>query len=181
MSIKKALIYKVVVIGDGGVGKTSLVLQYTEKKFTEQYVMTIGSNFAIKKVEIPEYPDLEIRLQLWDLAGQRHFSFVRPPFYRGAAAIMYVFDVTRRSSFTNLPNWKEEVEKVIGQKPSVMLGNKIDLAQDYREVGTEEGRAISEEYDSGGYFETSAKTGGNIKEAFKSLVLAILKKVNLEL
>lgn len=181
MSTKRTLIYKVCVIGDGGVGKTSLVLQYTEKKFTEQYVMTIGSNFAIKKVEIPEYPDLEVRLQLWDLAGQRHFSFVRPPFYRGATALMYVFDVTRRSSFTNLPNWKEEAEKVIGQKPSVILGNKIDLAQDYREVGLEEGRAISEEYDSGGYFETSAKEGVKIKEAFNTLVSAILNKLNFEL
>ncbi len=178
---KKALIYKVCVIGDGGVGKTSLVLRYTEKKFTEQYVMTIGSNFAIKNVNLPEYPNLNVRLQLWDLAGQRHFSFVRPPFYRGAAALIYVFDVTRRSSFTNLIDWKQEAEKVIGVKPSVMLGNKLDLADDYREVGTQEGRALREEYSSGGYFETSAKTGVNIADAFTALTMAIIKQSKIKL
>lgn len=181
MSKKKGLVYKVCVIGDGGVGKTSLVLRYTEKKFTEQYVMTIGSNFAIKNVNLPEYPNLNVRLQLWDLAGQRHFSFVRPPFYRGAAALMYVFDITRRSSFTNLTDWKQEAEKVIGEKPSVMLGNKLDLAEDYREIGTQEGWALNEEYNSGGYFETSAKSGVSISEAFKALVLTIIKQMKIEI
>jgi small GTP-binding protein len=176
MSVRKALIYKICVIGDGGVGKTSLVLRYTESKFNEQYIMTIGSNFAIKKVDLPEFPNLEVRLQLWDLAGQKHFSFVRPPFYRGAAGLIYVFDVTRRSSFVNLPSWKEEAEKVIGVKPSVILGNKIDLATDFREVGSGEGQALCDEYNASAYLETSAKTGVNYVEAFKKLVLTILKQ-----
>jgi len=179
MSKKKALIYKICIIGDGGVGKTSLVLRYTENKFQQNYIMTIGSNFAIKRVDLPDHPNLEVRLQLWDLAGQKHFSFVRPPFYRGAAGLLYVFDLTRRSSFANLPAWREEASKVIGDKPSIILGNKLDLATEYREVGTEEGRALCDEYNAAEYYETSAKTGVNTDDAFRALVLAIIEKLNL--
>ena len=112
MSASKSFIYKICVVGDGGVGKTSMVLRYTEDSFKENYIMTIGSNFSTKTVELPEFPQYNIKLQIWDLAGQKHFSFVRPPFYRGATGIIYVFDLTRRSSFSNLLNWKTEVEKV---------------------------------------------------------------------
>jgi len=83
------------VVGDGGVGKTSMVLRYCENAFKDNYIMTIGSNFSTKQVELEEYPNYLVKLQLWDLAGQKHFSFVRPPFYRGATATVFVFDITR--------------------------------------------------------------------------------------
>ncbi|MFW9900915.1 MAG: GTP-binding protein [Candidatus Thorarchaeota archaeon] len=170
--------YKVVVVGDGGVGKTSMVLRYCENTFKENYIMTIGSNFSTKQVDLEEYPNFLIKLQLWDLAGQKHFSFVRPPFYRGATAIVYVFDLTRRSSFQNLLNWKTEVEKVIGDgKPSILVGNKIDLAeQGYREVGEGDGEALREEINSIKYYETSAKFDVAVKPVFKDITLAILEK-----
>ena len=96
-SYAKSFIYKICVVGNGGVGKTSMVLRYCENSFKESYLMTIGSNFSTKTVELANYPQLQVKLQLWDLAGQKHFSFVRPPFYRGASGIIYVFDLTRRS------------------------------------------------------------------------------------
>jgi Ras-related protein Rab-5C len=142
--------------------------------------MTIGSNFSTKSVELEQYPNYSVKLQIWDLAGQKHFSFVRPPFYRGATAIVYVFDLTRRSSFANLMEWKSEVEKVIGQKkPTVLVGNKIDLAnQGNREVSEQEGSALQQELSSINYYETSAKTGNRVQPLFKDITLAILQAAN---
>ena len=109
----------------------------------------------------------------------KHFSFVRPPFYRGATAVIYVFDLTRRSSFTNLPNWKVEVEKVVSGKPSVLVGNKLDLAnQGNREIGEQDGEALKKELNALSYFETSAKEGVLVDNVFNEAVLAILKTVS---
>jgi small GTP-binding protein len=174
--MSKNFIYKVCVVGDGGVGKTSMVLRYCENTFKENYIMTIGSNFSTKSVPLEEYPNYNVKLQLWDLAGQKHFSFVRPPFYRGATGIVYVFDLTRRSSFANMGEWKDEVKKVIGEKSSILVGNKLDLAEDgKREVGEQDAKQLMKELGSSGYFETSAKDGRGIEEVFKEVTLAILK------
>lgn len=179
MSETKNFIYKICVVGDGGVGKTSMVLRYCEDTFKENYLMTIGSNFSTKSVELPDHPNLNIKLQIWDLAGQKHFSFVRPPFYRGATAIIYVFDLTRRSSFSNLSNWKEEVENVVNQKTTILVGNKLDLAsQGDREVGETDGGALMKELNAIAYFETSAKEGNNVEDVFIKTVIGILKASN---
>jgi small GTP-binding protein len=140
--------------------------------------MTIGSNFSTKQVKLKEYPNYLIKLQLWDLAGQKHFSFVRPPFYRGATAVVFVFDLTRRSSFQNILDWKDEVEKVIGDgKPYILVGNKIDLAeQGNREVGERDGEALKEEINALAYYETSAKNDIHVEPVFKNITLAILEK-----
>ncbi|MFX1571725.1 MAG: GTP-binding protein [Promethearchaeota archaeon] len=177
MAATRSFIYKVCVVGDGGVGKTSMVLRYCENSFKENYIMTIGSNFSTKQVELEEYPNFIVKLQLWDLAGQKHFSFVRPPFYRGAGGIVYVFDLTRRSSFQNILEWQTEVEKVIGNgKPSILVGNKIDLAeQGNREVGEGDGEALMSEINAFGYYETSAKENILVEPVFKDITLAILK------
>ena len=174
----KSFIYKICICGDGGVGKTSMVLRYCENTFKENYIMTIGSNFSTKQVELGEYPNYIIKLQMWDLAGQKHFSFVRPPFYRGATAIIYVFDLTRRSSFQNLLEWKAEVEKVIGDnKPCVLVGNKLDLAeQGNREVGEGDGEALKDEIKAIAYYETSAKQDIKVEPVFKNITMAILEK-----
>ena len=172
----KSYIYKICVVGNGGVGKTSMVLRYCENSFKESYLMTIGSNFSTKTVELANHPELQIKLQLWDLAGQKHFSFVRPPFYRGATGIIYVFDLTRRSSFADLLEWRDEVEKVIGQKPCILVGNKLDLAREgYREVADQEGEALKGEMHVMKYVETSAKEGDSVEDVFKVLTLEILK------
>jgi len=172
----RSYIYKICVVGNGGVGKTSMVLRYCENSFKESYLMTIGSNFSTKTVELANHPQLQIKLQLWDLAGQKHFSFVRPPFYRGATGIIYVFDLTRRSSFADLLEWRDEVEKVIGQKPCILVGNKLDLAREgYREVAEQDGESLKGEMHVMKYVETSAKEGDSVEDVFKVLTLEILK------
>ncbi|TFF89703.1 MAG: GTP-binding protein [Promethearchaeota archaeon] len=178
MSDKKSFIYKVILCGDGGVGKTSLVLRYCENAFKDNYIMTIGSNFSTKEVKLEEYPNYSVKLQLWDLAGQKHFSFVRPGFYKGATGVIYVHDLTRRSSFSNLPNWQSEVEKEIGRKTSILVGNKLDIAvDDRREVGTQEGKSFKDELGALTYHETSAKEGDNVNQIFKEITLGILENM----
>jgi len=140
--------------------------------------MTIGSNFSTKSVKLKDYPNYEIKLQLWDLAGQKHFSFVRPPFYRGATGVIYIHDLTRRSSFENLTNWQAEVQKVIGEKTSILVGNKLDLAENgEREVSKKEGEAFKEELGALSYYETSAKDGRHVEDIFKEITVGILKSL----
>ena len=177
MSETRSFIYKIVLIGDGGVGKTSMVLRYCEDSFKENYIMTIGSNFSTKQVDLPDHSNISVKLQLWDLAGQKHCSFVRPPFYRGATGVIFVFDLTRRSSFANLNGWRTEVEKVIGSgKPYILVGNKSDLADgDMREVSTQDGESYKEELGAVTYVEASAKENLGVESVFKELSLSILK------
>lgn len=162
----REFIFKVVICGNGSVGKTSLVLQFTEHKFTENYIMSIGANFAIHLINKPD-ENLAIRLQLWDLAGQKHFTFVRPSFYSGAFAIVYVFDLTRRESFEAISDWKKEAERHTGDVPRLLIGNKVDLVEQ-RVVSRQEGEKLAEEIGAQ-YYETSAKDAINIDKAFYEL------------
>ena len=155
-------VFKIIVVGDGAVGKTSLIKQWTEGTFRTDYIMTIGSNFAVKSLSIEEKP---IKLQIWDLAGQPHFRDVRVLFYKGAMGAMYVFDVSRVDSFENVESWFGELRNVCGDIPGVLLANKVDL-NDQRKVTGDMGGALAERLGGVPYFETSAKTGDKVNEAF---------------
>ena len=177
MVSEKAYVYKVCVVGDGGVGKTSLVRKSISNTFSENYIMTIGSNFSVKPVELSEYPNYDITLSVWDLAGQEHFKSVRPPFYKGAKALIYVYDLTRISSFSNLLNWKKEAEKVIGLTPSILVGNKSDLLRPEEKRAKEEDiTQLMGKLDTDAYFETSAKEGINVEAIFEEITKKILTK-----
>ncbi|GAB4326449.1 MAG: Rab family GTPase [Promethearchaeota archaeon] len=157
-------IFKQLVCGEGAVGKTSLVIMFTEKKFKENYIMTIGSNFALKSVQLPEH-DTSVKLQIWDLSGQVHFKAVRASFYTGGNGVIYVYDITRAQSLQMLASWKKEVDKHSPGIPCIVLGNKADL-EERRQVSTEEGRKVAEQMGAIAFYETSAKTGQNVEEAF---------------
>ena len=105
-------IFKVPVAGDGAVGKTSLIVRYTQGTFTDTYKMTIGTSFAVKTVDLDR---VMVKLQIWDLAGQPHFGGVRPLFYQGSTGVIYVFSVTDRASFDHLSGWLEEAQKNSGK------------------------------------------------------------------
>jgi Ras-related protein Rab-1A len=169
----REFIFKIVLVGNGASGKTSLVLQYTEHKFSENYIMSIGANFAIHLIQKPE-EDIAIRLQLWDLAGQKHFTFVRPSFYRGAFAIIYIFDLTLRESFEAIKGWKDEAERHTGDIPRLLLGNKVDLTE-HRVISKKEGEQLAEEIGAM-YFETSAKDAINVDQAFLDITDTLMKK-----
>ncbi|MHA1933132.1 MAG: Rab family GTPase, partial [Promethearchaeota archaeon] len=109
--------FKICIVGNFGVGKSTLLHHFLEKRFLSNVQSTIGSNFFVKSVKIPETNSF-ITLQIWDLAGQDHFKWVRKAFYIGAKGIVYVFDLTQKETFDNIINWKEEVENTSGFIPN---------------------------------------------------------------
>jgi small GTP-binding protein len=153
---------KVVVAGDGFVGKTSLIRRSSEGMFSESRVMTIGVDFHTLIVEVYGQP---IKLSIWDIAGQERFGSFRGGFYRGAQAVALVYDVTDQISMDNLPRWHDEIIKVVPTAHFIVVGNKIDLR---RSVAREqaEGWATSKNYP---YIETSALNAAGVKEFFNTL------------
>ncbi len=159
--------FKVVMLGDGAVGKTALTTRFTQGSFEADYKRTIGSDFAIKKLEFEDL-DANVTIQVWDLAGQPRFEVVRQGFYRGARGGLLVFDVTRRRTFLNIDNWKEECFKNLGYSiPLIVVANKVDLA-DSRAVPTSDGEEYAKRNRSL-YVESSALTGENVEDAYASL------------
>ncbi len=171
MSDKFDLMRKVVMIGAGGSGKTALVNRFLTQKFTEQYIVTIGSQFAVKTVSVEDSngKPVVVKLLVWDLAGQERFDFIRTSYYKGAKGALLVYDVTRKSTFLELSKWIEETENALGTRiPIILLANKVDLI-DERVISTEMGQQFAQEYGLSGYLETSALTGDNVENAFHLL------------
>jgi len=155
-------VLKVVVAGDGGVGKTSLIRRYCTGKFQESRIMTIGVDFQIQVVDLG---DRTVKLSIWDIAGQERFGSFRASFYRGARAVALVYDVTDPISLRNLPLWQAEIAKVAPQARFVVVGNKIDLE---RKVPREKVEAWVREIGFP-YLETSALTGEGVQAFFTTL------------
>lgn len=159
--------YKIVMLGDGAVGKTAMTTRFTQNFFDADYKRTIGSDFAIKRLTIDEI-DAQVTLQVWDLAGQPRFESVRQGFYRGARGGLLLYDVTRRRTFLNIENWKEEAFTNLQKEiPLVLVANKVDL-QDSRVITSEEGQEYAKE-NNFIYVESSALTGENVEDAYVNL------------
>lgn len=161
--------YKIVMLGDGAVGKTAMTTRFTQNFFDSDYKRTIGSDFAIKRLTL-EDEDIktQVTLQVWDLAGQPRFESVRQGFYRGSRGGLLLYDVTRRRTFLNVDIWKEEAfSNLENEIPLVLVANKVDL-KDSRVVTTEEGQEYAEK-NGFIYVESSALTGENVEEAYSTL------------
>jgi len=171
--------FKICIVGDSEVGKTTILNQYLKRRFVPDAQRTIGSNFFIKYVKIPEAERM-ITLQFWDLAGQPRFRWVRYAFYKGAKGIVYAFDLTRKYTLDHLLTWKEEVESKIGIVPNILVGNKLDLLiSEKRKFNLDEVNHIKQQVSASEYIETSAKLGTKVEEVFSKLTLEIYKS-NLE-
>lgn len=175
---RKEFLFKVLVIGDLGVGKTSIIKRYVHQFFSVHYRATIGVDFALKVINWD--PDTLIRLQLWDIAGQERFGNMTRVYYKEAVGAFIVFDVTRASTFEAVQKWKNDLDSKVmlpngSPVPVVLLANKCDQAKE----GLVNNASQMDEYctDKGflGWFETSAKEDINISDAAKHLVSKILE------
>jgi Ras-related protein Rab-2A len=169
MSSSYDYLFKVVVLGEGAVGKTAIVTRFSHGFFRTDYKTTIGSQFAVKNINIREDGDNElvVKLQIWDVAGQSRFQILRPMYYRGSNGGLLVYDVSRRRTFMLLEEWLDELHKAIQKEiPLVLVANKTDLPD--RVVEPSEGREFADAHGMP-YVESSAKTGEGIVDIFAQL------------
>ena len=166
--------YKVVLIGDPAVGKTSLLYRFFKGTFKENYTLTIGVQVLTKDIT---FKNATVKLTCWDIGGQQRFVQMRKNFYLGCHGALVVYDLTREDSFDNLTVWLDEMYEVLGFKvPFVLIGNKSDLIKDQgRQVNPVKVNMFKQEHDNCFHIETSAKTGEKVKDAFKELIIAIVK------
>ena len=165
---KRDFIFKITVIGDGGVGKTSLIKKYTQGSFQKQYIKTLGAQFS--KYDEKINGD-NCKLFFWDIAGQAEFSFMRPTFYKGskAAIIVYSHAKGEEISFDHITDWHEDIKSYTGDLPIVIFGNKTDLI-DEKDIDDEKVQKLVEEKNFLGYYKTSAKTGQGVFKAFQAII-----------
>merc|ERR1712063_194503 len=161
-SLPYKYLFKYIIVGDTAVGKSCLLLQFTDKRFQPVHDLTIGVEFGSRTINID---DNQIKLQIWDTAGQEKFRSITRSYYRGAAGALLVYDITRRDTFQHLQSWLEDCRRYSNKDIVIMLiGNKSDLANK-RAVSKEEGEAFAREHGLV-FMETSAKTAAGVEEAF---------------
>ena len=170
------LIFKLVLIGDSGVGKTNILTRYTKNEFSLATQTTVGVEFGSK---IIKKNDKLIKLQIWDTAGQERYKSITSAYYKGSKGAFVVYDISRKPTFENVDKWIGELKTNASEDVLIMLvGNKSDL-EDKREVQIDEVKKKAEQHKIA-FCETSALKGNNIEQAFDSLIDEIAKKVEKE-
>ena len=171
---ESAFVFKITVIGDGAVGKTSLIKKYTQGSFQKDYIKTLGAQFSKYDEELEGN---NVKLFFWDIAGQAEFMFMRPTFYKGSKAAIIVFSHGPEEdvSFDHITDWHDDIIKYCGDLPVVLFGNKIDLVKksnlDDKKVDD-----LMKKRNYLGYYKTSAKTGSGVYEAFQAIIKELYNK-----
>ncbi|VDO04620.1 unnamed protein product [Rodentolepis nana] len=166
-------LFKLLLIGDSGVGKTSLLFQFTEEQFNATFIATIGIDFKIRTIEVD---GKKIKLQIWDTAGQERFRTITTAYYRGAMGIMLVYDITQPKTYYNIKHWlRNIVDHANSDVEQMLLGNKCDM-ESQRQVTKEEAQEFARQNNID-FFETSAKEGENVIAAFTQLARCIKQKI----
>lgn len=164
--------FKVVLLGEGAVGKTSLVLRYVENKFNDKHISTLQASFLEKRLNIA---GRRVNLALWDTAGQERFHALGPIYYRDSHGALLVYDITDEDSFKKVKTWVKELRKMLGEEICLrIVGNKIDLDKE-RHVSVEEAERYAESVGAR-HFHTSAKLNKGIEELFLDLSKAMLER-----
>ena len=164
-------IFKVLLLGNSDVGKSSLLLRFVDSVWNESFVPTIGVDFKVKTLDIGEK---RVKMQIWDTAGQERFRNVVATYFRGSNGILLIYDITSRESFKNLESWLIEIEKNASENVlKILIGNKNDLENE-RVISKEEGQDFANRY-SMQFIETSAKMDTNVSEAFLTLAKLMME------
>ncbi|MFX1356836.1 MAG: Rab family GTPase [Promethearchaeota archaeon] len=166
-------IFKIVIFGDAGCGKTALTKRFITDMFIPDTQMTIGVEFEIKSMEIG---DQMVKLQIWDFGGEERFRFLLPKYIRGASGGVLMYDITNYSSLSHVDDWLSVIKENQEVFPIILVGGKADLEED-REVSKEEGLKIAYSRGINSFLECSSKTGENVEEIFILLTENMLKKI----
>jgi len=163
-------LFKLVLIGDSGVGKSCLLLRFADDNFTDSYISTIGVDFRFRTITIDKKT---VKLQIWDTAGQERFRTITSAYYRGADGIIMVYDVTSQESFDHVEEWLSEVDRYANENTAkLLLGNKADLVEE-KQVTEENAQKFADKLGIS-FLETSAKTATNVDAAFLTMAKELI-------
>ena len=167
---------KIITLGNSAVGKSSFILKYTDNSFSQEYLSTLGVDYKHKKIKLKNGKD--VRLRIFDTAGQERFKSVSFSFIKKADGVILIYDISDLDSFKAVDNWIKSIRETGKEKlPIILVGNKCDLSDDKRKISLEEGQDKANEFQIP-FYETSCKDGINIKEVFEKLVDDIIEKGN---
>ncbi|CAK5076858.1 unnamed protein product [Meloidogyne enterolobii] len=162
-------LFKLLIIGDSGVGKSSLLLRFSDNTFSANYITTIGVDFKIRTITVKGY---KVKLQIWDTAGQERFRTITSTYYRGTHGVVVVYDVTTQDSFSNVKRWLHEIETNCENVQRILVGNKLDEPT-RRVVSEVDARRFADSIKIN-YFETSAKENLNVEQMFQCITELVL-------
>ena len=167
---------KIITLGNSAVGKSSFILKYTDNVFSLDYLTTLGVDYKHKKIKLKNGKD--VRLRIFDTAGQERFKSVSASFVKKADGVILIYDIGEKDSFEAVENWIKSIREIGKDKlPIILVGNKCDLSDDKRQVSLKEGQDKANEFNIP-FYETSCKEGINIKEVFEKLIDDIIEKGN---
>lgn len=164
---------KVVVIGDSGVGKTNIIFQYTEGKFSSVHVATVGFDYKSKIIKLPNSKK-KVKMQIWDTAGQERYMAINKNLFQRVQGIILMYDLTNRESFEHISNWLNMIKQTVPNKPLILVANKLDIADEKRIVTENEGEKIAKENNIE-FFEASGSTGENVDKLFEAIGESVFK------
>ena len=164
--------WKIMMLGDASVGKTSLTIRYISGFFLEDLKLTIGVDFYSKTTS---FKGKKVKLQIWDFGGEERFRFLLHQYCKGANAAFFLYDITNRLSLDHLPDWTQIIREHAGDVPIMLIGSKVDLKQ-YRVVSREEGILAAKKYNLSAFVELSSKTGENVEEVFTLITETLFER-----
>ncbi len=164
--------FKILMLGDASVGKTSLTIRYISGNFLEDLKLTIGVDFYSKNVNFNEK---KVKLQIWDFGGEERFRFLLSQYCKGANGAFFLYDITNSVTINHLPDWTQIIREHAGDIPIMLVGSKLDL-DEFRAVSRDDGILAAKKYSLASFVELSSKTGANVEECFRVMSEILLKK-----
>ncbi len=164
--------FKIMMLGDASVGKTSLTMRYISGFFMEDLKLTIGVDFYSKTTS---FKNKKVKLQIWDFGGEERFRFLLSQYSKGANGAFFLYDITNQTSLDHLPDWTQVIREHAGDIPIMLIGSKVDL-NEFRAVTRDDGISAAKKYNLASFVELSSKTGENVEKAFNVITEILFEK-----